>query len=353
MHDAGYVTGITGKWHEGTMPGYWPTDRGFDEFYGFLGGAHHYVNLKANGNKSIIRGKQPIDENEYLTDAISREAVSFIDRHKDQPFFLYVPFNAVHQPQQAPQKYLDRFPNESDPKRKYLLAMLSAEDDGIGRILDTLRKNNLEEDTLVIFFSDNGGPTAGNGSRNTPLSGFKGQVWEGGIREPFMAQWKNHIPPGKTIDQPVISLDILPTAAHVAGAKVPSDRVIDGVDLMPLMTGKSDATPHKDLYWRFGPQAAIRSGNYKLVMFKNQPDKLFDLSTDVAEKHDQSATKPEIAKELKKKYESWNSQLMSPRWNNKAKFEEGVQADAEQMSRQGRRAARRGRQGSPASQPED
>jgi arylsulfatase A-like enzyme len=229
-----------------------------------------------------------------------------------------------------------------------MLAMLAAEDDAIGRVLETLRKHNLEENTLVIFHSDNGGPTPGNGSRNTPLSGYKGQVWEGGIRIPFMAQWKGKIKAGGVIDQPVISLDIFPTVCAVAGAQVPTDRVMDGLDLMPLITRESDAKTHEALYWRYGPQSAMRKGNYKLVRFEGKPDQLFDLSTDIGEKNDLAASKPKVAKELGAMFDKWNGELKEPLWQGKKnQLEKRLEEDTKQTRKA--RGANKRRQESPAS----
>src|SRR5207248_3208671 len=211
-------TGMVGKWHEGGEPAFRPNKRGFDEFFGFLGGAHPY--LRWNG---IFRNDEPVrDESGYLTDAFAREAVAFVDRHKSQSFFLYLPFNAVHQPLQVTQNYLDRFPDIRNEKRRKLLAMLSAMDDGVGLLLKKLVDEKLTERTLIFFISDNGGPTQGNGPRNHPLNGVKGEVLEGGIREPFLIQWKSHIKPGQVIDAPMISLDIFPTACAATGAALPN-----------------------------------------------------------------------------------------------------------------------------------
>ena len=181
----------------------------------------------------MMRGNDPVDEKEYLTDAFGREAVSFIERHKDKPFFLYLAFNAVHSPLQSIQKYLDRFANISDQKRRTYAAMESAMDDAVGKVLDTLRKNNLEENTLVIFISDNGGPTLSTTSKNDPLRGYKGQVYEGGVRIPYMVQWKGRLPAGKVDDRPVIQLDILPTALAAAGVEIKPEWKLDGVNLLP------------------------------------------------------------------------------------------------------------------------
>ncbi len=310
----GYVTGAFGKWHLGDAPRFRPQKRGFDEFFGFIGGMHSYTH-SGTGIGQIRRGDTPIDEKEYLTEAITRETMSFIQRHKSEPFFAYVPFNAVHVPQEAPQKYQDRFADVKDTKRKLMLAMLSAEDDGVGKILATLRDNHLDENTLVIFFSDNGGPTHEDGSRNTPFRGFKGQVWEGGIRIPFMMRWTDHITPAQVFDQPVISLDIFPTALAAADIAPSKKLKLDGVNLLPWLTSKKSGSPHDNLYWRFKPAWAVREGNYKLVFALGETKtQLFDLANDPSEKTDLSARKPEVVQEMQKKFDIWNAQLMEPRW---------------------------------------
>jgi arylsulfatase A-like enzyme len=323
----GYATGMVGKWHLGSQPDYRPPRRGFDFFFGFLGGAHGYLN-PGQGVNAIRRGDEPVDEKEYLTDAFTREALSFIDRNKDRPFFLYLPYNAVHTPQAAPPKYQRRFEDEKDPKRKLMLAMLAAEDDGVGKILAKLRDAGLEEKTLVVFFSDNGGPTQANASRNAPFRGFKGQVWEGGIRIPFMVQWKGRIPPGQVLDQPIISLDLFPTALAAAGVPEPRKQLrLDGVNLLPLLQGKTTDRPHQTLYWRMKPQWAVRDGDMKLLHTRGGDTMLFDLAADPGETRDLAKEKPDIAKRLREKFDAWNEQLMAPRWPGKqegARFEKAA-----------------------------
>jgi arylsulfatase A-like enzyme len=314
MKKLGYATGMVGKWHLGYRPEFHPNKRGFDEFFGFLGGAHSYVDSNIDAANLILRGTEPVDEKEYLTDAFGREAVAFIDRHKGEPFFLYLPFNATHAPLQAPDKYLNRFSQVSDQKRRTFSAMLSAMDDAIGAVLDKLRQDKLEENTLVLFIADNGGPTPQISSSNGSLRGFKGSVWEGGIRVPCMAQWKGHLPEGKVFDAPVIALDIGPTAVAAAGGTISAGPALDGVDLLPYLTGQKTGRPHESLYWRFGPQWAIRQGDYKLAAGPQSAAQLFDLSKDGSEQHDLSGEKPEVVAKLKKDYDAWNAQLQEPKW---------------------------------------
>jgi arylsulfatase A-like enzyme len=314
MKDAGYATGMVGKWHLGYKPEYLPTARGFDEFFGFPGGAHSYVDAKADTFNAILRGTTPVDEKEYLTDAFTREAAAFIQRHAAQPFFLYLTYNAIHNPMQVPEKYTQPFASISDPKRRTMAGMLAAMDHGVGMVLKVLRQSRIEDNTLIFFISDNGGPTSANGSRNDPFSGYKGQVLEGGIRVPFIVQWKKGLPAGKVYKRPVISLDILPTAVAAAGGTIPSDRKLDGVNLLPYLTGETDVAPHEMLYWRFGTQSAVRRGDHKLVVLPDDKPKLFNLANDAAERRDISSEKPEVAKELKSAMEKWNSELADPLW---------------------------------------
>ncbi|HYT95098.1 MAG TPA: sulfatase, partial [Gemmataceae bacterium] len=312
----GYVTGLVGKWHLGGAPKMHPTARGFQEFFGFLGGAHSY--FPAIKGKAIQRGTSPVEEKEYLTDAFAREAVGFIDKHAKEPFFLYLAFNAVHTPMEASAKYLERFPKIADKQRRTYAAMLSAMDDAIGRVLAKLREHGLEDDTLIFFFSDNGGPTmigtTINGSRNFPLRGSKRQLLEGGVRVPFVLQWKGRLPGGKQYDHPIIALDILPTALAAAGAEVPAGAKLDGVNLLPYLEGKVQGAPHDTLYWRFGEQLAVRRGDWKLVRYDNTGLHLYNLKADIGEANNLAAKHPEKVKELKTAWDRWNTELAAPLW---------------------------------------
>lgn len=317
LKSQGYATGAFGKWHLGYLPQFHPEKRGFDEFYGFLGGAHDYLTV-GNGTNALMRDSKSLENIDYTTDAFAREAVSFIQKHKDEPFFVYLPFNAVHSPLQATSKYQDRFKSIADQKRHTFAAMLSAMDDGVGSVLDKLRELKLEDETLVIFISDNGGPTLSTTSGNGALRGYKGQVLEGGIRVPFMMQWKGKIAAGQTYGEPVISLDILPTALTAAGGKIAADMKLDGVDIMPSVTGKSKTAPHDRLFWRFGPQWAVRMGDWKLESDGVGEPELYDLAKDIAEGADLTAKNPEKVKELQAAYDAWNAQLIAPLWKRQA-----------------------------------
>ncbi|MBM3813142.1 MAG: sulfatase [Acidimicrobiia bacterium] len=315
LKSLGYATGLMGKWHLGYQPEFHPMKRGFHEFFGFLGGAHSYNDALADTANPILRGTERVNEKEYLTDALGREAISFIDRHKAGPFFLYLSFNAVHAPMQAMEKYTDRFAGIADRNRRIHAGMMAAMDDAIGGVLTTLQRNKLMEDTLIFFISDNGGPTPVNTSRNTPLRGFKGQVYEGGIRVPFLMQWNGKIRKGSVYEQPAIALDVLPTAVAAAGGSIDPNWKLDGVDLMPHVTGKNKKAPHETLYWRFGARSAIRKGNMKLLKEGGEAE-LYDLAKDVGEQNNLAATRAEAAADLQRDFEAWNSQLMAPRWRN-------------------------------------
>jgi arylsulfatase A-like enzyme len=305
---------MVGKWHLGMGEGYRPWERGFDEYFGFLHGQHSYTKRDDGRNGPVFRGEKPVEEPGYLTDLFGREAVSFIDRHKQRPFFLYLTFNAVHVPLEAPKKYLDEFESVEDTKRKTMLAMLSAMDDAVGKIMEAVRRNGLEETTLIFFIGDNGGYAA-NSSRNDPFAGFKTDVLERGIREPFFMQWKGRVPAGRMVDTPVIQLDIFATAVAAARGKMPMDRKMDGVDLVPYASGEKTGEAHEYLFWRFGPQKAVRKGHYKYEITPRHGTKLVDLSQDVKETTDLSKERPEVLAELKAALEGWEKELKEPLWN--------------------------------------
>ncbi len=329
---AGYRTALFGKWHLGKGEEFHPMARGFDEFFGFLDGDHSYVDPEPFGSDPVLDRKKPVAETDYLTEAFTNRAVDFIKRQRTNPIFLYLAYNAVHTPMQAPSKYLDRFPHITDRTRRTYAAMLSAMDDGIGRVLAALRESGLEENTLVIFFNDNGGPTmAGttiNGSSNAPLRGSKRQTWEGGIRVPFIIRWKGRLAEGKTDSRPIIQLDVLPTALAAAGIKKRSNVVLDGVNLLPFLTDKRTGVPHGSLYWRLGEHMAIRKGDWKLVktlegrLYAADPRtdrdlsgaQLYNLANDVKESKNLASENPKKVAELVADWKQWSKKLATPLW---------------------------------------
>jgi arylsulfatase A-like enzyme len=333
----GYATGMFGKWHLGFKPELAPPKRGFGEFFGFLSGANNYVPAPGRQRNPILRGIDVVQEQEYFTDALARETVAFIEKHRAEPFFVYLPFNAVHAPLEAISKYVDRFAAIKDEKRRTYAAMTAAMDDAVGRVLDTLRRLKLEEDTLIFFLSDNGGPTAQTTSGNLPLRGFKAQVWEGGIRVPFMVQWKGRVPAGRVYRNPVISLDIHPTALAAVGAAVDPEWKLDGVNLLPYLTGQNVGKPHDTLYWRFHQQHAIRRDEWKLVTGpgSSRPE-LYNLAEDIGESKDLATAMPGKVKELDGAWQAWNAQLADPGWVRQDARTEGGQPGAalEQRFRQ-------------------
>jgi arylsulfatase A-like enzyme len=324
----GYRSGAIGKWHLGAHPDLHPLRRGFTEFYGMLGGGQRFLpeeltlgEIKAARNEeesyrlATYRNDAPVRVTQYLTDEYSDEAVRFVARHQDRPFFLYLAYNAPHTPLQATEKYLSRFPDIADPKRRTYAAMVSAMDDGVGRVLAELRRLGLEENTLVFFLSDNGGPSRDNASNNAPLRGNKSDAWEGGIRVPFAAQWPGRLPKGVKYDQPVISLDIFATITALAGAPANPERPLDGVDLIPFVTGARSGSPHEAIYLRKFDQGvfAVRRGDYKLVIpKKDAPAQLFNLAEDIGESRNLAAKEPGILAELEKLRVAWNAQLVPP-----------------------------------------
>jgi arylsulfatase A-like enzyme len=322
LHEAGYVTGLIGKWHLGNAHEYRPPQRGFDEFFGFLNSAHSY----RHGPKSkIFRGNEHVEEPEYLTDAFAREAVDFVRRHQTRPFFLYLAFNAVHLPLEATPSTLAEFAAIPDERHRTYAAMAWAMDQAVGRVLEALRSSGQEDDTLIFFLSDNGGRPDWTTASNLPLRGVKGTLLEGGIRVPFIVRWSGKIPAGTVYEQPVIQLDIVPTVLAAAGIEISPRDELDGVDLMPYFTGKSESAPHAALCWRSGSQMAIRQGNWKAVRYdpsepglpeeRVTPTRLYDLEKDGGEEHDLAAAYPAKVRELEDLWNEWNRPMASSEYD--------------------------------------
>ena len=354
LHAVGYTTALIGKWHLGGAADYHPHRHGFDEFFGFMHEGHFYMPPPWHGtttmlrrrslpnnqqgrwtserliytthmghnepaydaNNPIVRGGQPVEEPEYLTDAFTREAVDFIDRHQDKPFFLLLAYNAVHSPLQATDAQMQRFAGIDDVHRRIFAGMLSQMDEGIGQVLKKLKQSELEQRTLVIFLSDNGGPTRELTSSNLPLRGEKGSMYEGGLRVPFLVRWTDTLPAGRTEQQIISSTDIYATALAAAGAE--RSRSIDGRNLLPLLSGQADRLPpERTLYWRQGRKAAVRRGDWKAVNM--QRDKrprweLYDLSTDLSEQHDLAAEQSDRLQALVRQWQELDAEMTPPRF---------------------------------------
>ncbi len=318
-----YVKTVIGKWHLGLDEDFpelkWHAmSRGFDECYKFMGrGAHSYFDLRSDSTGKfkhpLYRNKARIDHEGHLTDRLSEEAVAFIDRNKTQPFFLYLAYNAVHAPPEAPQatikKYRRRFP-ELGKERVILMAMLEHLDNGIGAVMDKLKKEKLFDNTLLFFLTDNGGAKAMNAD-NTPLRGFKGSLYEGGIRTPFIVSWPARFSGNRTLDTPIISLDILPTTLDALQVKPPKNPPFDGKSLLPLLTGQTK-THHHTLYWcKDGGEWAVRQGDWKLHTIKNQKE-LFHLGNDPSEQTNLADQNLDMLTKLNSAFDAWIAPMADP-----------------------------------------
>jgi arylsulfatase A-like enzyme len=360
LKSGGYHTGIVGKWHMGIQDQFYPTNRGYDEFVGFLLGQTSYidpdvpgvqVSLKVPGVNedadglvgSLVKaylhrqpGNQIIEgpdrrvihnEDHYLTDYFSDRDAEFIRRsaRTGQPYFLYAAFNAVHAPLMVTQKYYDRYPQITDHQLRVYAAMVSALDDAVGAILDAVDSSGQAGNTIVVFASDNGCAEYYPGLCSCePLRGGKLSHYEGGTRVPFMMRWPGHIPSGLVYRQVVSLLDVLPTSAAVAGVALPTDRVYDGVDIMPYLTGRKTGTPHDMLMWRRRPLVSIRKGDWKLWESVNDSTGtygeyklLFNLRTDLNEATNVAASHPAKVKELEDLIHQWAKDMTDPKWPTK------------------------------------
>ncbi|MFT7617952.1 MAG: arylsulfatase A-like enzyme [Planctomycetota bacterium] len=321
LRKRGYRTGMVGKWHLGQEPQFHPMARGFDEFFGMLQGGSTYTAGKA---KRVLRGREKCEFKElpYLTDAFGDEAVQFIQKNKEIPFFLYLSFNAPHTPLQARPDYLEeerkKFKTE---KRAINAAMTRSLDDNVGKVLATLRRLGLAENTLVIFTNDNGGAMPYNASSNAPYSGTKGTFLEGGVHVPMVAQWPATISPGTTYTHPVITLDFLPTMIAASGGNAANKKSLDGVDLLPFLSNERKSPPHESLMWRLAFHGAIRKDNWKLIWFRDRQPRLHDLSSDPAEQIDLSQAHPERTQELLSDFHAWEEGLAQPLWRTHPRWE--------------------------------
>jgi len=323
----GYKSGIIGKWHLGAHISNHPLNRGFDEFFGHLGGGHSYFpeNLTIEDSYSIhteresyrtyiLRNFEPVKTTGYLTDEFSNEALRFVEKYREEPFFLFLSYNAPHGPLEATEKYLARFATMDDGKRKTYAAMVSAVDDGVGALLDMLEELDLDDNTLVVFLSDNGGPETKNGSDNGILREGKGSVYEGGFHVPFAMQWKGELSPG-TYEHPVSALDIFATIAALNSAPLNPRKPLDGVNLIPFLKGDEPSMPHEAIYLRKydDKKFAVRVGDFKIVTQNNAEKKeLYNLKEDIGETTDLADRYPLKLEELDSTRIAWNEELIPP-----------------------------------------
>lgn len=321
-----YKSAALGKWHLGAHESLHPLKRGFTDFYGFLSGGHHYLpelftlndeyeaKSQYDGYKTkILRNHERVDEKEYLTDALSREAVAYIEKYSNDPFFIYLAYNAPHTPLQATEKYLNRFTNIENKKRKTYAAMVSAVDDGVGLVLKKLEEQGIAENTIVIFLSDNGGPEKTNYSDNGQLRGQKGNLFEGGIRVPFAMQWPAKIPAGIVYEKPVISLDIFASVIAQAEKPLQTKNQLDGVNLIPFITGENEQAPHDYLFWRKfdAKEFAVRNDREKMVI-KDDEKMIFDLSVDISEEKNLAKNKAESISNFLEARNAWEKNMADP-----------------------------------------
>ena len=357
LRRVGYATALLGKWHLGAQARNHPYRRGFDEFFGFLHEGHYFAPPPYRGvttmlrrrrlpdgghgrwtrhdgqlilsthmgydepaydaNNPILRGGQPVVEDEYLTDALTREALDFLDRTRDRPYFLYLSYNAVHSPLQAPARSLEKLRHIPDVHRRIFLGMLERLDNSVGAVLNKVRQLDQERKTLIFFLSDNGGPTRELTSSNAPLRGEKGQVYEGGIRVPFMVQWTGVLPAGRVDRRPVISLDVFATSVAVAGAQPPAK--LDGRNLVPLLANRQSEVIHPQLFWRTGDRMALRSGPWKVLRNPTRRSdqgrwEMYHLEDDPAESTNLATSEPERLKQLVDQWRKWNAEMKDPIW---------------------------------------
>lgn len=332
-----YTTSAIGKWHLGAHESLRPRQRGFDEFFGFLSGGHRYfphewiledetaVKSQYDAYKTkLLKNGSRVEENEYLTDALSREAVDFIGRNSNQPFFLYLSYNAPHSPLQATQKYLDRYEHLPKGKRKTYAAMVSAVDDGVGAIVNALKEHQIKENTIIYFLSDNGGSRF-NGSQNTPLRGHKGELFEGGIKVPFFMHWPTKLEGGRRYQEPIIALDIFATLKSIVHPDLSLPNEIQGTNLMPYLTDINEQAPHPFLFWRNnGHQPPLENGSRpryitwsvrtpdtKLLIRKSDT-MLFDMKYDRSETNNLKDSLSREVELLDHEIQKWNAFNVDP-----------------------------------------
>lgn len=317
LKEQGYTTSAIGKWHVGDHPALHPTAQGFDDWFGFPGGGMNYWGKSDGLLRTIYRNGVEVPQKEltYLTDDFTNEALKFIDDNKEKPFFIYLAYNAPHAPDHATKQYLENTKHIEYGGRSVYGAMVNAVDVGIGKIDSTLVANKIKNNTVIVFLSDNGGRK--EHADNRPNRGHKGMLFEGGIKVPFCMSWPNGIEANKVFEQPIISLDLFPTLFNIAGGDITKEPQLEGVDLMPFITGKTQEKPHEQLFWRSsgGFEYAVRNGDYKLYKSAyKEKTLLFNLEKDPLERYDISGENKQLVAQLEQEYKNWDSKNIDPLW---------------------------------------
>ena len=336
LKESGYHTGIMGKWHLGAVDKYHPNNRGFDDFYGFLGGGHNYhpkeykanyAAAKARGAKVIFEyllplehnGKEVTDDNEYITDLLSNQGIRFIEESskKEAPFFLLMSYNAPHTPLEAKEEDMEVFASIKDKDRRTYAAMVYAVDRGVKKIVETLKETGAYENTLIIFLSDNGG-RPDKGANNFPLKEGKGSVYEGGYRVPMFYHWPGVVPSGMIYDNPISALDFYPTFARLADVAIPTTKALDGKDMWDKFMMNKNVRVDDNIFTmrhRNGfSDVGVRNGKWKAVKAYRQKWKLFDIDKDISETNDVSDAHQDVLKKLVADAEAWSKIHIQPRW---------------------------------------
>ena len=326
LKNAGYVTGMFGKWHLGYHPPYLPSDQGFDEFVGLAAGdGDHFTHIDRWGRKDWWLNDKKKMEVGYSTHLLTDHSISFIKKHKNEPFFLYLPYLAIHFPWQGPDDPPHRVAGHDYTNDKWgiipdrnnvsphVKAMIEAVDRGVGKIVKTLTELNLLENTLLIFTSDNGGYTHYanshfNISSNGSLRGQKTEIWEGGHRVPFIAYWPGKIKGGVKSDAMIMTMDMFPTFAALTGIDIPENLNLDGINVLPQII-ETKPLNKRSLFWKIDDERAIRKGKWKLCMFGNNDTELYDLSVDIGETNDIAKDNPQLVKQLMKEYYRWQQDV--------------------------------------------
>lgn len=307
----GYVNGMIGKWHLGDEAHFKAPKRGFDEVWTYPVGGHDYFRSEPDGEgylsplESNYKTPDPIT---YITDDTGNESAAFIKRNKNKPFFLYASFNAPHAPLQAPQKDIDLYKHIKNENRRIYAAMIHRLDENVGKIIAELKANNVYDNTVIVFLSDNGGPGTGKKSRtvNAPFRGSKGILLEGGIHVPFIMSWPNGLKANSRYEHPITTLDLTPTFVALAGGKIlPKDK-IDGVNVYPYLSGENTGNPNQQMKWRFTVSASIRDGDWKLIRLPDRLPLLYNVKEDVAELNDVAAKHPERVVKMLKTLGTWD-----------------------------------------------